>query len=102
MRSSPKARRVTSTRHARGSTRPERKSSPNVAVAGERLRRRRHLAGLTVAGLAERVGVSAPHVSMLELGHRRCSPPLFVALCDALGVPERERHLFIRADGVAA
>ncbi|MEO6086061.1 MAG: helix-turn-helix transcriptional regulator [Umezawaea sp.] len=72
-----------------------------VAVNGTAIRAKRKLAGLYMAELAGKCGISEGYVSHIELGRRQAvSPPVFAALCDALGVNDRSELL--AADGPTA
>ncbi len=53
----------------------------------EALRAIRERSGLTVTDLARLSGISQPHISNLENGSRRATPPTIKALAVALGVP---------------
>lgn len=71
----------------------------NVAINGPRLRRRRKLAGLNIAALAERAGCSAAYISILETRpDRSCSPEVFARICDALGIARRARWSLLRPE----
>ncbi|MEU4693520.1 helix-turn-helix domain-containing protein [Actinoplanes sp. NPDC023714] len=60
---------------------------------GERLRRSRHAAGLTMEQLAETSGVSVRAISDLERGHIRAPQPrTLVALAGALGMTTAEHR----------
>jgi transcriptional regulator with XRE-family HTH domain len=61
-----------------------------VRVDRAEARRRRHLAGLTQAELAEIIGVNGSYISLIESGQRpTIGPGVFVRLCDALDVEDR-------------
>jgi transcriptional regulator with XRE-family HTH domain len=47
----------------------------------------RERSGLSKTALAQRAGISQPHLSNLELGRRQASDPVIVKLAGALGVP---------------
>lgn len=65
-----------------------------VAIDKSELRRRRQLLGENQAQFADSCGVSAGYISQLESGIReRVSPPVFVRICDALGVEDRTQML---------
>lgn len=67
---------------------------PGVAVNGRAVRTRRKLLGLYMADLAAKCDISEGYVSHIELGRRQfVSPPVFAALCDALGVEDRSELL---------
>ncbi len=53
----------------------------------ERLRRARHLRGLTLTALAERAGMTAPSISAYERGTKDPCLSYAVALAEALQVP---------------
>lgn len=55
-------------------------------LIGQRLRRARQNAGLTIAQVASGV-VSAPFVSRLETGRRRADPEVLAKLADKIGMP---------------
>lgn len=68
-----------------------------VPVAGDLVRERRQLKGLTVRSLAELAGMSAPYLSQIETGAKATvGPPTFVRLCDALGIAEKDRRTLIK------
>jgi transcriptional regulator with XRE-family HTH domain len=70
---------------------------PGVALAGGELRKLRKLSGDNLEAFAKKVGVSLQYVSQLELGARTsCTPSVFAAICDALGIDKDQRHLLIR------
>lgn len=61
-----------------------------VAIDRTELRRRRHLLGESQAQFAERAGISAGYISLIESGQRlTVSPPVFARICDALGAADR-------------
>lgn len=69
-----------------------------VPIAGDLVREKRQLAGLTVRGLAELAGMSAPYLSQIETGAKATvGQPMFVKICDALGVAEKDRRTLIKA-----
>ena len=57
----------------------------------------REKAGLTQTGLAERLGVSLPLISMIEAGKRNATPAMILKLAEALNCPvvvlERKRDV---------
>jgi transcriptional regulator with XRE-family HTH domain len=62
-----------------------------VRIDGNRVRRLRQVAGKTQGQLAEAAGISTVYVSFIESGRRSTiGPAVFVRLCDALGVDDRE------------
>lgn len=64
---------------------------------GPETRRRRKLLGMTVAELADRVGITPAYVRHIEIGIRHPSPPIFARICDALGVEDRNELLADRS-----
>jgi len=63
-----------------------------VEINGDRLRELRKLRGETLEEFAPRCGISFGYLSQIERRHRpRVSPHTFVAICDALGVPDTDR-----------
>lgn len=76
-------------------------SPPNVLIDGDELRERRKLAGYTLVQFAEIVGITYQYVSQIERGERdgkrAVSPPVFVRICDALGIAEQDRRQLVRA-----
>ena len=68
--------------------------SPRVRIDRVELRRTRKLNGLTYADLARLADISFGYVGLIERGERTSvSPPVFVRLCDALGVQDRTKLL---------
>jgi len=55
---------------------------------GKALRIARAISGLQQKELAERAGINASHVSLIEKGTRNPSLGAIRKLCDALGIPE--------------
>ena len=53
---------------------------------GQRIRKYRKAYGLSQEALAERVGISVPHMSHIETGNTKLSLPVLVALAQALEV----------------
>lgn len=53
---------------------------------GQRIRKYRKALGLSQETLAERVGISVPHMSHIETGNTKLSLPVLVALAEALEV----------------
>lgn len=49
--------------------------------------------GLTVADLASLCDITPGYLSLIELGKRRPSPPVFARICDALRVSDRRKLL---------
>lgn len=75
-----------------------RRPSPYVAVDGTAIRRRRIDRGETLSELAERLGISQPYMSQIELSStdgsgRRVSPAVFRRLCDELGMEPDELRI---------
>lgn len=71
----------------------------NVAIDGQKLRRTRKLRGLTGVALAEKAGISFGYLGQVERGVRlNVGPPVFIRLCDALGLAVDERSTLIRQD----
>jgi transcriptional regulator with XRE-family HTH domain len=64
-------------------------------VVGRNVRRLRIAAGLTQAGLAERMGVDRAYVSGLELGQRNTTIVTLWHIAKALGV---KLHMFFKED----
>jgi transcriptional regulator with XRE-family HTH domain len=58
-----------------------------VQLNGHALRIIRERSGLSVSALASEVGISQPHLSNIERGHRRASPEVSHRLAVALRVP---------------
>lgn len=72
-------------------------ATANAEINGEAMRRRRIIAGLSVKGLADKVGCSRPYISILETKPgRSCSPELFARICRALRVEQAEREQLLR------
>ena len=53
---------------------------------GQRIRKYRKAFGLSQEALAERIGISVPHMSHIETGNTKLSLPVLVALAQALEV----------------
>lgn len=68
-----------------------------VAIDGSLVRQQRQLNGLTMATFAARCEISESFVSLIEGGHRSVSPPVFVRICDVLGVKDRRELLTVAA-----
>jgi transcriptional regulator with XRE-family HTH domain len=66
--------------------------NPSVELAkfGAELRRHREEAGLTLAALAERSGLSVGYISLIERGERDPSISTVTALAKALGISPGE------------
>jgi len=60
---------------------------PVTALAGTRLRQRRLAIGLRQADLADRAGISASYLNLIEHNRRRAGPAVLVRLAAALGLP---------------
>ena len=56
------------------------------AVLADELRKAREAAGLTQEGLAAKAGLSREYINYLERGKREPTLPMFVRVCDAIGV----------------
>lgn len=54
---------------------------------GQRIRRYRKACALSQEQLAEKVGISATHMSHIETGNTKLSLQVFVDIADALSVP---------------
>lgn len=68
--------------------------SPMVQIDRVKLRLLRQLNGFTYADLAKKAGISFGYVGQLERGQRLAvSPPVYVRLCNALGVQDRTELL---------
>jgi transcriptional regulator with XRE-family HTH domain len=68
-----------------------------VPIDGQEVRRRRGLQGDAADAFAEKCQISPAYVSHIECGRRtHVSPPVFVRICDALGIAEGERHVLTR------
>ncbi|NAZ76816.1 helix-turn-helix domain-containing protein [Kineococcus sp. T13] len=88
-----------------GGAQPAPEADPG-ALVGAAVRARRSAAGLSVAELARRAGVSGPFVSQLEGGRSSVSIPVLYRLAAALGCaandllpPSGERRRLTRAGG---
>jgi transcriptional regulator with XRE-family HTH domain len=71
------------------------------AGVGPLIRERRVSARRSQLALALDVGVSARHLSFVELGKARPSPELVILIADRLGVPAREQNDWLVAAGYA-
>jgi len=60
-----------------------------TALAGTRLRQRRLSMGLRQADLAQRAGISASYLNLIEHNRRRIGPDVLGRLAAALGLPEQ-------------
>ena len=60
------------------------------AVIGPRIRERRHALGITQAGLAARVGISASYLNLIESNKRSIAGALLKRIGDALALPLEE------------
>lgn len=58
------------------------------ARVGETLRTIRELRGMSVADLAQVIGISRPYLHNLESGHRKLTNVLLAKVADALGVTQ--------------
>ncbi len=61
---------------------------PGMALAGTRLRQHRLSVGLRQTDLAERAGISASYLNLIEHNRRRIGPEVLSKLVAALGLPE--------------
>lgn len=67
------------------------KTPPSVLIDGAEIRRRRKERGLNLRPFAQLVDVTEGYVSHIESGRRNTvSPRVFGAICDALGVENRQ------------
>ena len=57
---------------------------------GQRIRKYRKAMNLSQENLAEKVGISATHMSHIETGNTKLSLPVFVAIAQALSVQTDE------------
>lgn len=79
------AREAVSTRD--GARAPERRAAPpRGSLLGARLRAQRHRAGLTQVQLAEKVGVSASYLNLIESNKRPLPADLMLAIARALKI----------------
>ncbi|MET0492890.1 MAG: helix-turn-helix transcriptional regulator [Actinoplanes sp.] len=68
-----------------------------LEIDGAKLRDLRQLAGFTITGFAPKCGVSLGYLSHIERGVRRTvSPPVFIRICDALGISAEDRRTMLR------
>ena len=71
-------------------TETEPRRAGGVKINRDRLRRRREIAGLNQARLAEETGLSFSYIAHIERGIRpRVSPEVLGLLSDALGIEDR-------------
>lgn len=82
-------------------TTTERPEPASFAVRGAEMRRRRKLAGYTLAAFAERAKISLSLVAHLESGRRRAGPPVFARICDALDIPVENRQELVAPEPTA-
>lgn len=78
---------------------------PRSALTGSRLRERRMALGLRQGDLAEKVGISASYLNLIEHNRRRIADNLLGRLAEALGVPQAslsEGHAEGLIDALAA
>lgn len=74
-----------------------------VEINGALVRELRKLAGHTQPMFAELAGISFQYVSAIERGDRKTvSPPVFVRICDALGIEDRRELICTDAAEAAA
>jgi len=76
-------------------------TGPSRGGAGPLIRERRIAARRSQLDLALDVGVSARHLSFVELGKSRPSPELLTVIADRLDVPAREQNDWLIAAGHA-
>lgn len=57
---------------------------------GQRIRKSRKAQGLSQEQLAEKIGISLPHMSHIETANTKLSLPVFVSIAEALGVSTDE------------
>ncbi len=62
----------------------------NYYEIGQRIRKNRKAIGLSQEELAEKVGISATHMSHIETGNTKLSLPVLVSLAEALEVSADE------------
>lgn len=55
-------------------------------MTGQRIRKYRKAYGLSQEALAEKTGISVPHMSHIETGNTKLSLPVLVAMAEALEV----------------
>ena len=55
-------------------------------MIGQRIRKYRKAYGLSQEALAEKIGISVPHMSHIETGNTKLSLPVLVAMAEALKV----------------
>ncbi len=78
---------------------------PLSALTGTRLRERRLALGLKQADLAQRVGISASYLNLIEHNRRRIADELLAEMAQALDVPLatlQEGHAGQLVDGLRA
>ncbi|MEY5038598.1 MAG: hypothetical protein RL472_1704, partial [Pseudomonadota bacterium] len=78
---------------------------PLSALTGTRLRERRLALGLKQAELAQRVGISASYLNLIEHNRRRIADDLLTTMAQALDVPLatlQEGHAGQLVDGLRA
>lgn len=70
-----------------------------VEIDGPRLREMRKQRGETLQAFADRCGISFGYLGQVERSTRpHISPPMFVRICDALGIAEADRPtMLVRA-----
>jgi transcriptional regulator with XRE-family HTH domain len=63
-----------------------------VPIDGAKVRELRQNHGHTLKDFAPKAGITFQYLSLIERGDRpTVSPPVFVRICDALGIPEANR-----------
>ncbi len=73
----------------------------SVEIDGARLRELRKLQGDTLKGFAAKCRISFTFLSQIERGDRNATPPVFVRICDALGIAEAHRSRLVRTKTAA-
>jgi transcriptional regulator with XRE-family HTH domain len=67
-----------------------------VSMDGSEIRRRRKLKGLAVYDLARLCDITPGYLSLIELGQRSPSAPVFARICDGLGIAETDRAQLLK------
>lgn len=69
-----------------------------VAIDGREVRQRRKLKGKDLGQFAAECDITIGYLSHIETGRRLAvSPPVFLRICDALGVVEDDREQLVRS-----
>jgi transcriptional regulator with XRE-family HTH domain len=76
-------------------------SSSGPSPVGRLMRHWRGTRGLSQLDLSLEAGISQRHISFVESGRSVPSRSLLVTLCEALGIPLRERNVLLLAAGYA-